>query len=88
MGYQSEEGILPSSRSKANIKDMASLVEEWRGTLDQLARDFASGNADVSPKSFEKNCARCAQRLLCRVDPAALTGSSDEAAEEEEDVLG
>lgn len=88
VGYQAEEGILPSSRSKANIKDLAALAAEWRGTLDQLAQDFAEGNAEVSPKSFEKNCMRCAQRLLCRVDPTTLGEGSGGEEEEGEDALG
>ena len=86
-GYQAEEGILPPSKSK-NMRDMASLAAEWRETLVQLARDFADGKADVQPKSFEKNCARCAQRLICRVDPASLRQNSDDADEEGEESLG
>jgi ATP-dependent helicase/nuclease subunit B len=86
VGYQAEEGILPASRSKANVRDMASLVEEWHATLTLLAEDFATGRADVRPKSFEVNCARCGQRLLCRVDPASLETTSEE--EEGQDMDG
>jgi ATP-dependent helicase/nuclease subunit B len=82
-GYQAEEGILP--RSRTNVRDIASLAEEWRETLTRLAEDFAAGKADVSPKSFEKNCLRCAQRLLCRVDPSSLLGIAEDAEEEAED---
>jgi probable DNA repair protein len=84
-GYQAEEGILPLSRSKTNVRDIASLAEEWRETLTRLAEDFAAGKADVSPKSFEKNCARCAQRLLCRVDRSSLEDIADDVDEEAED---
>ena len=87
IGYQSEEGILPASKSKANIRDLASLVEEWRGTLTRLAEDFAAGKAEVRPKSFELNCTRCAQRLLCRIDPNSLRTAMDED-DEGEDVDG
>jgi ATP-dependent helicase/nuclease subunit B len=85
MGYQAEDGILPASRSKGNVRELGPLVDEWRETLTRLAEDFASGKADVHPKSFEINCARCAQRLLCRLDPASLLGMVEE---EEEDVDG
>jgi ATP-dependent helicase/nuclease subunit B len=85
VGYQGEEGILPASRSKSNIRDLGPLVDEWRETLTHLAEDFASGKADVHPKSFAINCVRCAQRLLCRLDPASLL---DEVDEEEEDIDG
>jgi probable DNA repair protein len=84
-GYQAEEGILPRSKSKANIRDIAALAEEWREVLVQLAKDFAAGRADVRPKSFEVNCVRCAQRLLCRVDPSALQEVSDESDDDAED---
>ena len=73
-GYQAEEGILPLTRSKTNVRDIAGLAEEWRETLTRLAEDFAAGKADVSPKSFEMNCKRCAQRLLCRVDRVVADG--------------
>jgi RecB family exonuclease len=88
LGYQAEEGILPASRSKANVWDLASLVDEWRETLTRLAEDFAAGRADVRPKSFEQNCTRCAQRLLCRIDPTSLLSAVDEDDEEVEDVDG
>jgi probable DNA repair protein len=88
LGYQAEEGILPLSKSKANIKDLSLLVEQWRETLTWLAEDFAAGRADVMPKSYEKNCARCAQRLLCRVDPISLRAAVDETDEDVEDVDG
>jgi probable DNA repair protein len=86
-GYQAEEGILPLSRSRTNVRDIASLAEEWRETLTQLAEDFAAGKADVWPKSFEKNCTRCAQRLLCRVDRSTLEGIADEVEEEAENSV-
>jgi ATP-dependent helicase/nuclease subunit B len=85
VGYQAEEGILPVSRSKGNVRELGPLVDEWRETLTRLAEDFALGKADVHPKSFEINCLRCAQRLLCRLDPTSLL---DEVEEVEEDVDG
>ena len=87
LGYQAEEGILPPSRSKTNIRDIASLAEEWRKVLTQLAEDFAAGQAGVNPKSFEVNCTRCAQRLLCRIDPSSLKGFAEEIREEAEDAV-
>jgi hypothetical protein len=63
------------------------LAEEWRETLTRLAEDFAAGKADVSPKSFEINCKRCGQRLLCRVDRSSLDRMADDVEEEAEDGL-
>jgi probable DNA repair protein len=71
VGLQAEDGILPASRSK-NIQDLSPLIAEWHEVLSRLAHDFADGRAYVLPKSFKDNCSRCAQRLLCRVDPLSL----------------
>ena len=86
-GYQAEEGILPHSRSKTNIRDISSLAFEWRRVLTRLAEDFAAGRAQVRPKSFEINCTRCAQRLLCRIDPSSLPGFAEEISEEAEEAV-
>ncbi len=86
MGYQAEEGILPTSRT--NVRDMTSLVEQWRETLTRLAEDFAAGKADVQPKSYEQNCTHCAQRILCRVDPASLQPAAEAVEDEGEDRDG
>lgn len=75
-GYQAEAGILPTSRAKT-VRELGPLVEQWRETLTQLAEDFAAGKADVSPKSYEVNCTHCAQRLLCRFNPAAANVVDD-----------
>lgn len=68
-GLQSELGILPKSKKTA---DLEARTEEWRQVLTTLAEDFHAGHAHVAPKDAATNCARCAQRLLCRRDAAAL----------------
>ena len=78
LGYQSELGILPTKRPE--IKDMDAAIDEWRSTLASLAQDFASGVADVNPKDFAKNCKRCAQRLLCRINPESFLAPEDSEA--------
>ncbi|OGT07722.1 MAG: hypothetical protein A2X78_01595 [Gammaproteobacteria bacterium GWE2_37_16] len=40
----------------------------WRNTLEKLAEDFLSGQAQVDPKNKEKTCERCGLRTLCRVE--------------------
>jgi ATP-dependent helicase/nuclease subunit B len=73
-GYQSELGILPGKK----ITDINNAIEQWRNTLESLASDFANGIADVNPKDFAINCKRCAQRLLCRINPEAFLAQQDE----------
>jgi ATP-dependent helicase/nuclease subunit B len=81
IGYQAEDGILPRSPSKKNIQDLTPLIAQWHEILTTLAFDFADGRAYVLPKSFKDNCSRCAQRLLCRVDPLSLPLTDEEELE-------
>jgi len=82
LGYQAEPGILPMKRPATVDLDL--LIEEWRHTLTTLAEDFANGRATVSPKDFAVNCARCAQRLLCRVNPELLFTRDEEVGDDAE----
>ena len=75
-GFQSEAGIL--THPARDFAGMEQQLVEWRGTLTALAEGFASGAARVSPKQYPVTCSRCAQKLLCRVDGAALMASDDE----------
>lgn len=58
-------------------------VDEWRRVLTSLAQNFYNGDARVSPKQFPTTCTHCAQRLLCRIDPAAFEEDNDLALEDE-----
>ncbi|HZQ43250.1 MAG TPA: PD-(D/E)XK nuclease family protein, partial [Acidobacteriaceae bacterium] len=81
-GLASNQTILPKQRQK--LVDLDLRREEWNSVLTRLAEDFAAGRADVDPKSFRVNCEGCRQRLLCRVDPAALASAVEEGDSEEE----
>lgn len=80
-GLASDSAVLPALRSR-QIADLDSRIEDWRNVLTVLAADFAEGRAQVAPKDFHLNCTRCAQRLLCRLDPSTLI---DEQIDEEPD---
>ena len=54
--------------------------QEAREAFASLAQDFASGVADVNPKDFAINCKRCAQRLLCRINPESFLAPEDSEA--------
>jgi probable DNA repair protein len=86
LGHTRDAGLL----LKASVPEIGSLdaqVEEWRRVLTALAEDFAAGDASVRPKSYPKTCAFCAQRLLCRIDPASLA-DGDHSHEDEDDSEG
>ena len=40
---------------------------EWKEALEQLARDFIAGRADVDPRDYPTTCERCGLYTLCRV---------------------
>jgi ATP-dependent helicase/nuclease subunit B len=80
LGVQSEPGILPASRG--SVVNLPELLAEWRANLDELAHTFAAGRAEVNPKNYPQTCTHCAQRLLCRLDPAGLIhANTDETSE-------
>jgi ATP-dependent helicase/nuclease subunit B len=85
-GLQAEAGTFADI---AKIADIEERIGAWRIALETLAEDFHSGHASISPKDPTVNCARCAQRLLCRRDAAALLGGlaldeESEGGDEEE----
>jgi ATP-dependent helicase/nuclease subunit B len=55
-------------------------MSEWRKTIEQLARDFVAGRADVDPRDYPKTCERCGLYTLCRVK------ERDEEVEEDETI--
>ena len=83
-GLAANQTVLPNQK-RQSLVDLESRRSEWNTVLTTLAQDFAAGRADVDPKSVAANCKGCAQRLLCRIDPAAFTQSAIEDAEEEEE---
>lgn len=51
---------------------------EWRRVLEELATAFYRGDARVDPKNYPTTCLHCAQRILCRLNPAAFDEDLDE----------
>lgn len=85
-GLTANRSVLPREK-RPKLADLELRQQEWQTVLTTLAHDFAAGRAQVSPKSFALNCTSCAQRLLCRVDPAALAMNAlDEAEQAGEDT--
>jgi RecB family exonuclease len=53
-------------------------LDEWQRVLEDLAQAFHSGAANVDPKSYPETCKHCAQRILCRLNPADFDEDLDE----------
>lgn len=53
---------------------------KWQAVLEDLATAFHRGEARVDPKNYPLTCTHCAQRILCRLNPAAFDEDLDEEA--------
>ena len=61
----------------------AEMLIDWRDYIEQLARDFLAGRAEVDPRDYPKTCERCGLQTLCRIQE--ITRSLIEADEDGED---
>ncbi|HEU5352221.1 MAG TPA: PD-(D/E)XK nuclease family protein [Terracidiphilus sp.] len=57
------------TRAKSLVKNplTADQISEWRATIEDLARDYLAGRADVDPLDPAKTCERCGLHTLCRI---------------------
>jgi ATP-dependent helicase/nuclease subunit B len=67
-------GVLPgvpaladSKKAGAHYAGWRDLVESWRAALENLAREFLEGRAEVAPKDYPRTCEYCDLGMLCRV---------------------
>lgn len=60
-------------------------VNEWKTSIEALARDFLSGRADVDPLDPVKTCERCGLYTLCRIaSREELLDNVDDDAEDDD----
>jgi hypothetical protein len=58
---------------------------DWRDCIEQLARDFLDGKAEVDPREVSKTCELCGLQTLCRIqEHRELLDAEDEAGAEDE----
>ena len=81
-GFARESGVLMQKPPRSAPASLPGQVAEWSRILERLAEEFHAGRTDVRPKSYPETCRYCGQRLLCRLDVAAL--SADETEDQEE----
>jgi len=56
----------------------------WRDCIQQLAKDFIAGRAEVDPLDAPKTCERCGLQTLCRIQENAEQFVSEDESEREE----
>jgi len=58
---------------------------DWRDCIEQLARDFVNGKADVDPREAPKTCERCGLQTLCRIQENQPSLTDEDENEEAKD---
>jgi probable DNA repair protein len=79
--------LLPNLTANSGLVRNSLTAEQlidWREHIEQLARDFLSGRAEVDPRDFPKTCEHCGLQALCRIqENQAALETEDEANSEE-----
>jgi probable DNA repair protein len=94
-GTQSFAGRVgaPDSTLFEGLKGYSSLMKtaltaeqliDWKEYIEQLARDFVAGRAEVDPREYPKTCERCGLQTLCRIQENQGL-AADEDSEEADD---
>jgi probable DNA repair protein len=60
------DGLKGTSSLVKNKLTLEQLLD-WRNCIEQLAKDFLAGRADVDPRDYPKTCERCGLQSLCRI---------------------
>jgi ATP-dependent helicase/nuclease subunit B len=84
-GYATRRNLLTKTPRHNDGIPLNARIVEWRRVLTNLAEEFAAGDARVRPKKYPQTCEYCAQRLVCRLDVAALDLDLDEEIGEDDE---
>jgi ATP-dependent helicase/nuclease subunit B len=57
-------------------------LDEWKVYVEQLARDFLAGRADVAPRDYPATCESCGFHAICRVHENCIEPEPDDEIEE------
>ncbi len=84
-GVTRDDAVLPDVSALAASKSFAqqyanwpALLQSWRGVLEQLARDYLAGSAEVAPKDLHRTCEYCDLQALCRVRELTANTAPDD----------
>ena len=90
-GLSRDKGVLPGIQTLAENRSAAQdwsswqeMLEGWRLMLENLAREYLDGRADVSPKDYPQTCRECDLGPLCRVKEIMDRGPVADAEENDE----
>jgi probable DNA repair protein len=60
-------------------------MQDWRDAIEQLARDFVGGRADVAPRAYPDTCDHCGLQPLCRIHELRASADHDGDTAEDSD---
>ena len=82
-GVLAEAGLVPAVKAYSELRqcrelpDWASLLAEWRRTLEALGAAFRAGAAEVDPCAYPATCQYCSLTPLCRVQEQVPLATAD-----------
>lgn len=76
-------GLKPSSSLAKNSLQAEQLIA-WQEAIEQLAKDFLAGRAEVDPRDYPKTCERCGLQTLCRIQENHIPLDAEDASADEE----
>ncbi|MGA3161628.1 MAG: PD-(D/E)XK nuclease family protein [Terracidiphilus sp.] len=77
---------LNARSSLAKNKLTSEQLDVWRDCIEQLAKDFVGGRAEVDPReSREKTCKHCGLQTLCRIQERDAQIDDEDEVEEDGD---
>jgi len=88
-------GLVGDARAtlKADLSNSSNLVRndslaesliDWRQSIEQLAKDFLAGRAEVDPREYPKTCERCGLQTLCRIQENQILLEDEDDSESSE----
>jgi probable DNA repair protein len=79
--------LLPSlGGAKLLVKEplTAEQLIDWSACIEELAKDFIAGRAEVDPREAPQTCKRCGLEALCRIREASPASGDDDVEDEDE----
>ncbi len=76
-------GLKNIASLKKNQLDIEDLIN-WRNAIEQLARDYSAGRADVNPRDPIETCKQCGLQTLCRVHERPIEVQEERAGDADE----
>ena len=57
-------------------------LQDWKSAIEQLARDFLAGRADVDPRDYPATCEQCGLHAVCRIHENRTKPEAEDEPEE------